>query len=308
MLTYTFLTLLLVACQAPAAVNQPTPKPVAQKEFALQYQLDEPDKTFSLSKKLDEISGLSLHADGKQLVAIQDEDGLVFYLDSGSGDINTKFEFWKDGDYEGVEMVDDMVFVVKSSGTVYAIRYPGQENQEVTKYNEEFLSGQNDVEGITYDASKHRLLIACKGKAGDGDKYKLTKAIYSFDLKKMKFAEKPVYVISQDEVHEYLETSPTIRKLEKLQEFFTPDESTFGLSPSGLAIHPVSGDMYIISSVGKLLMILSPKGKIRHIEKLKKKVHAQPEGICFDSQGGLYISNEGKDGKAKLHYFSQQVK
>lgn len=298
--------LLFTACHAPAGEAGAPRERWSQPGFFLPYELNEPDTTFKLTKKLDEISGLGLHTDGKHLVAVQDEDGLVFLLDKESGEVTEKFEFWKDGDYEGIEMVGDQIFVAKSSGTVYCIKNPGRENQEVTKHNE-FLNSQNDVEGIAYDAAHHRLLMACKGKAGEGEEYELTKGIYAFNLETMELDSIPAYTISQDEVHDYLNTSPAIRKLEKLQEFFTPDESTFGLSPSGLAIHPTTGDLYIISSVGKMLLILSPEGQIRHIEKLKKKVHPQPEGICFDTQGGLFISNEGKDGKATLHYFSQRV-
>jgi uncharacterized protein YjiK len=37
--------------------------------------------------------------------------------------------------------------------------------------------------------------------------------------------------------------------------------------------------------------------------KMDKSVHRQPEGICFDIDGTLYISNEGKGEVAQLHVF-----
>lgn len=297
---YLFL-LLLTTCQSPAEKEAPFTS-WSEPGFMFYYNLHEPDTTFKLIDKLDEISGLGMHSDGERLVAVQDEDGLIFYLDPKTGEETQRFKFWKDGDYEGVEMVDGVIYVVKSTGTVYAIHQPGTEAQEVEKYNG-FLSGDNDVEGVAYDAANHRLLLACKAEAGEGKEYELTKAVYGFDLERMELDTTPAYLISLEQVHQYLKTDPAIRKLEKLWEFFAPDESEFGFSPSGVAIHPHNGDLYITSSVGKLLMVLSPEGHIRHIEKLKKKVHAQPEGICFDQNGGMYISNEGKDGKARLHYF-----
>ena len=45
---------------------------------------------------------------------------------------------------------------------------------------------------------------------------------------------------------------------------------------------------------------------MRHMVKLKKKIHEQPEGIVFAQDGTLYISNEGKDGKAKIYKFAYQ--
>lgn len=302
---YKLLFLCLIAC-APSVDKEEPFSSWSEPDFKFPYVMDEPDKAFSLSGKLDEISGLSMHTDGKHLVAVQDENGLIFYIDKETGEIAEYFEFWKDGDYEGVEMVGDAIFAVKSSGTLYCIYQPGKESQEVIKHNS-FLNGDNDIEGIAYDVGHNRLLLACKAKAGDGKAYKLTKAIYGFSLESQELDSLPVYTISLEEVHGYLNTDPAVRKVEKLWEFFTPDESEFGFSPSGLAIHPLTCDLYITSSVGKLLMVLSPEGQIRHIEKLKKKIHEQPEGICFDEKGGLYISNEGKGGTAKLYYFSMRT-
>ena len=76
-------------------------------------------------------------------------------------------------------------------------------------------------------------------------------------------------------------------------EFFDSEED-FSFSPSAIAINPLTGNIYVTSSVGKMLLILDPEGQIMHIEKLSKKVHPQPEGLCFAPDGALYISNEGK--------------
>jgi sugar lactone lactonase YvrE len=49
--------------------------------------------------------------------------------------------------------------------------------------------------------------------------------------------------------------------------------------------------------------VLDRQGKIVHLEKLKKSLHTQPEGICFDADGTMFIANEGKDGRAKIFKF-----
>lgn len=263
------------------------------------YQMLEPKRVLTLDKELVEISGLGLSADGKELIAVQDEKGKIFRLDKKKGKIIGSFDFWKKGDYEGVEIVGRHIFVVKSTGTIYKIDYPDQKNQKVEKLKF-FLSKDNDVEGLCYDKARNRLLVACKAKAGSEEKFLHQKGIYSLDLGDMQLSKEPTYVVSLEEVQDYLATDPMIRKLEKVMEFFQPSESGFTFAPSAIAIHPKSGHIYITSAVGKLLLVMDTAGKILHIENLKKSLHAQPEGICFDEDGTLYIANEGKNKKGKI--------
>ncbi|MEN0005680.1 MAG: SdiA-regulated domain-containing protein [Bacteroidota bacterium] len=274
----------------------------SEEGFQWAYNASTPNTTFKLPKRLTEISGLSMFAEGKYIAAVQDEDGKVFLIDPKTGKVEEEFEFWKKGDYEGIEATKDALYVLKSTGTLYKIEQAGKKKQAVNKFNT-FLSAANDVEGLAYDAANNRLLLACKARAGKEAEYEMQKGIYSFNLDSESLSAKPTYLVSLDEIQAYLNTQPQIRKLEKLIEFFQPDHGGLTFSPSGIAIHPLTQNIYITSSVGKIIMVLSPEGKLLHLEKLKKKVHAQPEGICFDQQGRLYIANEGKDSKARLHVF-----
>lgn len=272
------------------------------EDYTLGYDLTSPNERLKLSKKLEEVSGLSLSRDGQQLVAVEDEHGKIYLLDKKTGEILKDFDFWKSGDYEGVEVVGSEIYVLKSSGTIYRVINPGKEDQTVEKFNG-FLDSDNDVEGLAYDPVKHRLLLACKAKAGKGENFQGKKSIYAFDLKTLTLQPEPAFVVSISDIHTYLDTAPAIRKLDKLAEMFKPgSELTF--APSAVAIHPITGDIYILSSVGKVLMVINSSGQLQHIEKLRKEVHSQPEGLCFDVDGTLYIANEGKGGRGEILIFN----
>ena len=289
-------------CQPPAEREEASDSITLAEGYHFAYDLKEPDQTFKMPKILEEISGLGISENGEALVAIQDEDGKLFFINRYSGEVFAEIDFWKDGDYEGVEMVGSTAYVVKSSGTVYEVKDPGTPRQEVEKYNF-FLDEDNDVEGLAYDKANNRLLLACKAKAGHEKKFKHKKGIYAFSLETKTLSEEPAYFVSLDSINNYLEKSPNIRKLEKIVEFFDPDED-FDFSPSAIAIHPVTGNIFVASSVGKLLLVLNPGGQIMHIEKLSKKVHRQPEGLCFDPDGTLYVSNEGKGDDGLIYRFN----
>lgn len=75
---------------------------------------------------------------------------------------------------------------------------------------------------------------------------------------------------------------------------------------SALAFHPTSGFLYVLGAVGKSLLILSKEGTIQKSIDLKNDFFIQPEGIAFNGGGDLYISNEGRHGKANILLFKNK--
>lgn len=263
--------------------------------YVFPYAMNKPDQVQLLKKELKEISGLSMLGK-KNLAAVQDEDGILYVL-TKKGKIKKEHHFFAPGDYEGVEVVGDEIYVVKSSGKIFRITGLGKNKQNVTTYKN-FLNKQANIEGLTYDKKNNRLLLAAKGKMADNDSF--SRSIYAFDLKTQELLEEPIFTIDLNLIHSYLDSGEPIKYLEKITEKLDPAHGGFIFAPSGIAIHPITGNYYLISSVGKMLMILNPEGEIVHIEKLKKKVHQQPEGICFEPDGTLWVANEGKRSEAFL--------
>lgn len=264
------------------------------------YNYDAPVLIGNLTAELNEVSGLSFSPDGRKLVVVQDELGKVFYLDAQSGAVASATTFWKDGDYEGVETVGDDIWVVKSTGTLYRIIHPGQPNQTVAKFNTP-LTGDNDVEGLAYDATQNRLLLACKRDAKDDGNDKDGRYIYAFDLATNTLSEKPVYAIEREAVERFLFSCPKTSGHDKLCSFFVKRDE-FDLAPSALAVHPITGQLFITSSVGKVMMVLNTNGTIAYLHKLKKTFFPQPEGLAFTPDGTLYISTEAKkDAPARVY-------
>jgi uncharacterized protein YjiK len=260
------------------------------------YDLENPDLTFDLPASLKEVSGLSLTADGSQIAAIDDEKGIIFLLEKQTGQIVREIIFWEEGDYEGIEIVGQDAYAVKSSGTMYQVKDYASDNRQTIKIKS-FLNKDNDVEGLGYDPLTKRLLVGCKGKGFEGDPDFLRKAIYGFNLETMIVEETPVFAFSFDDIRGFLDHCEKEEHHDQLEEYFTPGLSVMKFNPSGIAIHPLTSEAYVTSSTGKMLMVLDRQGEIVHLKKLKKSIHAQPEGLCFDTDGTLFISNEGKDSE-----------
>lgn len=268
------------------------------------YDWNNPAQSFTLDdEKLAEISGLSVEPTGNYLLAVQDELGELFLLDKTNGRIVQQIPFWKEGDYEGIEQVGDKIYVVKSTGTLYEISQAGTGEQTVEKYNG-FLTSDNDIEGLSYWPQRQQLLLACKAQPGgelDPNRYK---AIYAFDLSTKTFLTEPLVLLDREAVGAYLKECTPGPDHHKLCDIFDPEKEDFDLSPAALAVHPITGNFYLTSSKGNLLIVINTSGEILHIDKLPKDQHRQPEGLCFDLAGNLYISNEEKkDSPPVIHYY-----
>lgn len=268
---------------------------------SLGYDLAAPELLGEMPPELDEISGLTLAPDtNRELLAIEDELGKFYRLDIATGGLLWSADFWKDGDYEGIETVGDELWIVKNTGTLYQIRRPGAVDQAVEKYNTA-LNSDNDVEGLTYDPHNHRLLLACKRDAKDDGNPKMARYIFAFDLNTKMLSEGPVYAIEREAVRKFLAACDPTASHDKLCAFFNEREK-YDLAPSAIAIHPITQQLFITSSVGKVLMVLNRDGRIEHLEKLNKQLFPQPEGLAFDPDGTLYISTERKKEQAARIY------
>jgi len=278
--------------------------------FHLPYQLSEPITSFVMPKKLKEISGLSMSTSNKDVITtIQDEDGILFKINKNTGEVEQELPFYKPGDYEGLEVVGDTVYVVKSTGTLYEVSDLENSPPYVRKHKF-FLTKANDVEGLCYDAKENRLLLACKGMPiteESEEVNKFQKAIYSFYLEEDRMELTPTFLFSLADMQNYLKGREAMAQHDKLYSYFNPDVESLIFSPSAIAIHPLTGNIYMTSSPKKILMVFDQKGNILHLEKMDKKIHPQPEGLTFDEDGTLYMANEGKkDGDGTILKFSYQ--
>jgi uncharacterized protein YjiK len=151
-----------------------------------------------------------------------------------------------------------------------------------------------NLEGLALDPATSRLLLACKSPMGP--LATRSWAVYSLNPATHEMPKEPLLSITRQEIERYLADHPEQTKLE--------GRMATELDPSAIAIHPQSGMIYLVSTRGRLLMVLDPKGKILRIEALPRSVHPQPEGIAFLPDGTLFLSSEGRGGHPLLLRFS----
>jgi len=77
-------------------------------------------------------------------------------------------------------------------------------------------------------------------------------------------------------------------------------------SPSGIVIHPTSGDYYLLSAKGSTVVIINEDKEIQEVIFLDNRIIPQPEGICFGKERDLYISTEGQGFSGKIFKFESR--
>lgn len=263
-------------------------------ESSVYYDLKSPDEKYFLPYVLAEVSGLAFR-DPNKLLAVDDETGRIFEYDVDKREIVHSIEFQRADDYEGIEMVGDSVYVLRSDGDIFRFKYDTHK-QTISKKIENALGKKNDTEGLGYDPDRNLLLIVCKEEGGVKDEKVKGRAIYSYDMNNHTLSNAPIFTIRASDLKSFWERKKTNEyELERIK-----------FKPSAIAFHPIERNYYILSSIGKLLVIVSKDGIIQSTYPISPRVLGQPEGLCFAPNGDMYISSEGEGDRGYVLKFSMK--
>jgi uncharacterized protein YjiK len=246
------------------------------KNKSAPYNFLKPDKVFELPEILREISGMTLVSDSEFFV-IQDELGAVFKYDLQLEKITDMIRFGKDGDYEDIAIAKNQVYILRSDGTIFSFDYMnfnGKVKQTIAPTN------STNIEGLFFDPAKKQLLMASKSEPISGsDNIRVVYEMPGNELQKTKVNLE----INIDEIN---------KKLLKKYPEIVSENYDFQFNPSAIAVHPKTGETYILSASNRLLAIYE-KGILIDIFPLPSEIFYKPEGLAFAENGDLYISSEG---------------
>ena len=245
------------------------------------YNLNRPS-VLKLPSALDEISGIVYYPKDKSLLAINDEVGWLYKIHLSEDPDIQKWKYSNGADFEDLVLVDSIFYVLESNGNLIRFNFIRPDSVDAKEYIFP-APGKNEFEILYYHPQENKLILLCKDCEIDS-KNSLT--AYAFDLDSLAYTSTPSYVID-------------IKKVEDLL-----DEKRLRFKPSAAAIHPITKELFIISSINKVLVIADLKGIPKKVYKISPRLYKQPEGLTFTSNGDLFISNESADlGAANILFF-----
>ncbi|MBL7923795.1 MAG: SdiA-regulated domain-containing protein [Bacteroidia bacterium] len=267
----------------------------AKGQHAFKYNLQQPNIHRQLPPMLNEVSGLT-DVDDSRVACVQDEQGIVFIYDFRTDDIISRHAFDSTGDFEGLTLAGNTLYILRSDGRLTEWQHFRSANPVVKHYTLLLQTANN--EGLCYDAGHDRLLIAAKSKPAAPDARTL-RLIYAFDLEKKQLSEEPLYRLNTDQLAADAKsfslqlTDTTARGMVK----------PFNFRPASLSVHPLSDEIYMISAADKILLTMNRKGEVTYMTSLPPHLFTKAEGITFLPDGTMIITNEAAGKTPGLFVF-----
>ncbi|MEO8567768.1 MAG: hypothetical protein ABI419_01485 [Ginsengibacter sp.] len=244
-----------------------------------EYDLTRPSKLI-LGDALAEISGISFYPKDSSVFAISDETGLLYKIHLKKGFLIEEWAFDKKRDYEDIVQYDSSFYVLESNGNIEKLNVVPRSTpsgRDTMLNRRSTFPGDNtlkrEFESLYYDEEYKGFVMICKDCEDDDSKF-TTAWLYD-----------PV-------ANSY---TPSIFKiaLDPIAEKTGAEKIKF--RPSAAAIHPVSKDIWVVSSTNSLIVVIDHKGNMKDVYTLDPGIFNQPEGITFTPWGDLLIANEAGD-------------
>lgn len=271
------------------AADSSIPTAAQPEQMPIAYDLQHPT-VYTMPDELREISGISFYnGDPAMLYAEQDENGRLYWLQPGSDKAN-HYDFGQDGDYEDLAFVAGQVIFLKSNGHLYSFDFKpaaGADAAPVTGKVQEWkdLLPKGEYEGLYADTGKKQLYVLCKECKNEDHK----KAVSVFKLDNnaqgWTLSGSSTVDVTKISAHLNAEKEDSGKKAKKID-----------FKPSAISLNPVTHQWYLLSSVNKMLVVTDAAFQVQAVYPLNRKQFPQPEGMCFDRDNNLYISNEGPAG------------
>lgn len=232
------------------------------------YDLLAPDSVHELPALLREISGIAISSP-HTVLCVQDELGVVFEYDLRTEAISTVYRFTDVGDFEDIAVQGDVITVLRSDGKLYHL---DRRTGNVLKEKLHPLPALN-YEGLCAVGDIHYMVSKEAPVTGSS-------------------TARLVHLVSADHVPELWRTLDAA----EVAALFMKDHPALAhhgvqFHPSAIAVHPITGELYVLSASDRLLAIYGDA--LRAVVPLPSERFFKPEGLAFLPNGDLLISNEG---------------
>ena len=269
---------------------------------------------------LDEVSGLANAATGS-VFAHNDEFGIVYEIYVETGEIERAFalgETTERGDFEGVAVVDDRIYLLTSDGKIYESAIGGHGERVAFHVYDTGLGQYCEFEGLAVDEGE--FLLLCKYSAPSLPDHAIN--IFRWRLGQMPY---PIAVASDDQTGDKEPRENNAAPVPSLTIPLTQLPSAAGVGiekkdtdkardrkknsrkflPSAIDV-AANGNLLVLSARSHQIIEVTSQGDIIRASQLSRTTHPQAEGLTVLADGRFIIADEGRrTGRGRLTIYAQ---
>ncbi len=245
------------------------------------------DGVYRLPHRLREVSAV-VALDGATVACVQDEVGAVFVVDLlGRNGLRAEV-FGPRGDYEGLALVGERYWVLRSDGVV--LRLDGRAGALSIGASLRLPAGHGEWEGLCWDRERGLLLTVPKEGAKDVAGRALL-SIFGIDPRAERVLPDPVLVLDlrrlEDDAVARGITLPTKTSAKGRAR------SDVRMACSELLALPDRGELLLLSSADHAIFRVDRDGRLLAFAPLDPDELPQPEGLALLPDGRLLVASEG---------------
>ena len=245
---------------------------------------------WSLPEALREVSGIAVDGETGNFRLVQDEAVHIYEFERSTGALKDLMQSGKDGDIEDLSYGDAKFVLLESDGLLWVWEADSLRTVRVP------LPAKSDAEGLCYAPESGKWLIAIKSDLGLPEPDRRT--VYAYDLETDSlevYLQIDLTQIAATEAGDAWLTGLPVGGNKRIRKSLGPIDHLF--APSGIALHPETGDCYLISAKSALLAVYDAGGRLRQVYALPKDKLPKAEGISITADGKLYICSEANAGQ-----------
>jgi uncharacterized protein YjiK len=217
------------------------------------------------------------------VLAHGDERAVVAEIDPWRGVVTKAFSLGRPplrGDFEGIALVGERLFLVSSDGRLYETREGA--NGAVVPFTviETGLGKICEIEGLAHDPTRGELLLGCKQTG----KKRSDVAVLRWSLERRAPASPPTTTAA-------------------LAAVLAAAQQGKNFQPSSVERDPTTGRLIVVAGPERLITELTADGRVIATKGLDRRFHPQPEGLTFLGDSVLVVADEGGKGAGTISLY-----
>lgn len=250
------------------------------------YDLRQPVRSIELPKALREVSSVAAIS-SNELACLQDEKGMLYFLDLSSGRVVRRAKFGKKGDYEGLAYRDGDFWVLRSDGRILELAEDGDRYRVVREAKAS--TGHEEFEGLAMDSRRDQLILAPKDRLPGRD-ISSQRQLYRVDPRSLVIGPAPWLRLDFEALRDAHEDMGLDKPRLKFSE---------------VAIDPAGDRLWLLSATDRMLVVVDLQGRVLGQHVFPAHELPQPEGLAFLPGGRVVLASEGVDGPGWLRIYGQ---